>query len=143
DNEGIGRNSENRGDRVNRENQIRELNHHQHEQQERSGQLALFPGKELFFFVMTRNRQKARYRANQDVLFWLDLDLFVPKHLDSGVNQETAENVDDPVKPVDQRRADENHRQTHEQRAHHAPKEHAMLKLRRDLEIGKDEQEDK
>ena len=80
---------------------------------------------------------------DERILFRLDFDLFLAEHLDSGVDQEGAEDVDDPVEVVNQRRADEDHRQTHDQRAHHAPEQHAMLKLRWDLEIGKDQKEDK
>ncbi len=75
-------------------------------------------------------------------MFRLDVDLLLPEHLDAGVDEERAEDVDNPMKTVDQRRADEDHRQTHEQRAHHAPEKHAMLELAGYFEVSEDQQED-
>ena len=80
--------------------------------------------------------------AYKRVVFRLNIQLFLSKHLDAGVNQEGAKDIDDPVKAIDQSGADKDHRQTHHERTQHAPEKNAMLELRRDLEIGKDQQED-
>src|SRR5215213_7667402 len=98
-------------------------------------------GEELLLLVVPRNRKHPRNCTNERVLIRLDLDLFLPEHLDSGVNEERAKDVDDPVKAINERCADKDHRQSHYQCAHHAPEEDAVLKLRRDFEVREDQQE--
>src|SRR5688572_5016319 len=91
---------------------------------------------------MSHDGKKSGEDPDRDILVRMNVHVVVPEHLDARVYEEAAEDVDNPVKTLDQRRADKNHRQTHNQRAHHAPKQHAMLKSRRYFEIREDQQED-
>ena len=53
----------------------------------------------------------------------------VISHLDAGEDQEGAEEVDDPVEPLEQRGARQDHGRAHDQRAEDAPEEHPVLVL--------------
>lgn len=64
------------------------------------------------------------------------------EHLDARVNQEGTEDIDDPVEPVDEFGAGEDHYHSHYKRTHDAPEEHTMLVLLGNLEEGEDQQED-
>jgi len=56
--------------------------------------------------------------------------------------QQQAEEVEDPVEPRDERRADADHHAAHHQRAEDAPEEHAMLVHRRHAEVREDQRDD-
>src|SRR4030095_9107968 len=112
------------------------------EQQQRAGAFSFDCGEELLLVVLMGDRKKPRHEAYNGALIRVAFDLVRAEHLDSGVDQKSAEDVNDPVKTLDQCCADEDHCQTHYQRAHHAPEKHAVLKLRWYLEVRKDQQKD-
>ena len=89
---------------------------------------------------MASNRDEPSHEPHHGIIFRLDVEFFLLEHLDAGVNQEGTEDVNDPVEAIDESRANEDHRQAHYQRTHHAPEEDAMLVLGRHLEIGKDQE---
>ena len=82
-------------------------------------------------------------KAHDKIILRIDLGLSFAKHLHAGVNQKRAEDVNDPMKTVDQLRARQNHRHAHYQRAQHAPIQNAMLVFRRNFEVGKDQEKKK
>jgi hypothetical protein len=76
------------------------------------------------------------------VVLRVDFGLALPEHAQARVDEEGAEDVDDPVEAVNQRGTEPDHDDAHDERAEHAPEEDAVLILGRDLEVTEDEQED-
>ena len=68
---------------------------------------------------------------------------FDEEHLDAAVEEEGAEEVEDPIHQGDERDADADHQAAHDQRAENAPVQDAMLVFAGNAEIGKDEGDDK
>ena len=65
------------------------------------------------------------------------------KQLESRVQKKSSEEIRDPFKPGDQRRARADHRAAQDERAQDAPEEQAMLIAGFDAKILEDQQEDK
>src|SRR5579872_610806 len=63
--------------------------------------------------------------------------------MDAGVNQKRAEDIHNPRKLLDQRRARKNHHAPHYERAEDPPLQHAMLESFVDCERTKDHEEQK
>jgi hypothetical protein len=91
---------------------------------------------------VARHRDEPRHEADDGVVLRVGRRLLLPHHPDAGVDEEDAEDVDDPVEAFDERGAECDHRHAHDERAHHAPEEYPVLVLRRHLEVAEDEQED-
>ena len=88
---------------------------------------------------MASNGDEASHELHHGIIFRLDVEFFLLEHLYARVDQESAEDINDPLEALDQRCADEDHRQAHYQRTHHAPEKDPVLVFGRHLEIGKDE----
>ena len=58
------------------------------------------------------------------------------------IDQNATENVDDPLEPLQQQRAQPDHDQPHHDRAQDAPLEHLRLRLGRHAEVTEDQDED-
>src|SRR5205085_4011620 len=82
------------------------------------------------------------HRLHDRIVFRLNFDLFLAKHLNSRIDQKGAEDVINPMEALDQFGADENHRYSHYQRAENAPKKYPVLVFCRYLKIGKDQYKD-
>src|ERR1700683_1642676 len=74
--------------------------------------------------------------------FYFRLGL-MEEHPEAGIENIRAEKVDHPFEGGQQRHSGPDHRPAHDQRAQHAPEQKPMLLVRRDLERGKNEHEDK
>ena len=61
---------------------------------------------------------------------------------DAAVNQDSAKDEDDPVEPLQQCDPRRDKNSPHDERAHHAPEQHLMLKLAGHAEVAEDKQED-
>ena len=141
-NESVGSDRKYRRNRINCKDQIGDFNNHEDKQQQSSRQFAIDPRKEMFPFVVAGDRYVARNCAHHGILVRLNVAVFLPKHLDAGVNQKSAEDIKNPMKAVDEGAAYEDHRQTHHECADHTPVENSVLHHRRHFEERKYQKED-
>ncbi len=74
--------------------------------------------------VVLGHAEDLRKHAQQRVLLRMNVGAVLPQQLDAAVNQDCAEDVDDPVKAVQQRDAGGDEDGAHDQRADHAPEQH-------------------
>ena len=65
------------------------------------------------------------------------------EHAETAVEQESAEEIQNPIHPGDQSNAEADHQAAHDQRAENAPVKYSMLVLPGDAEVGEDEGDDK
>ncbi len=72
----------------------------------------------------------------------MDLGLALAEQFDAAVDQQRAENIDDPVKSLDQAHAGDDENRPHDQRAQDSPEQDLVLVAGRHLEITEDQQED-
>ena len=72
----------------------------------------------------------------------MDLLAVLEKQPDAAVNQDSAKDEDDPVKPLQQCDSGRDKDGPHEERAHHPPEQHLVLELARHVEVAEDKQED-
>src|ERR1041384_7491017 len=142
DDESIGSDAKNCGNRINREDEIGNFDHDQHQQHQRAHPLAVDDGEEFSSLIMADDRNITRYEPDDWIVFRLDFFLTAAQHLNAGVDKEGAEDIDDPVKAIDEGGSRENHRHAHHERAEHSPIQNSMLIFRRDFEVRKDQQED-
>ena len=91
---------------------------------------------------MARDRHVARDEADNRTLFRVHFFVALPEHLNPCVDQKCAEDVDDEVKLLNQKRARADHHAAHHERAKDAPVQDSVLVLRGHFEVGEDEQED-
>ena len=71
----------------------------------------------------------------------MDLRSPLSKQLDAAVDENAAEDVDDPMEAVQQRDAGRDKYRAHDERTHHAPEKHFVLQLAGHAEGTKDQQE--
>jgi hypothetical protein len=100
--------------------------------------------KKVPVVVVRGDREEAAEKADGNVVIRVDVHLLLARqgHLDAGVDEEGAEDVDDPVEAGDHADAHEDEDGAHDDGADDAPEEHAVLPARGDLEVGEDEDED-
>src|SRR5690606_10582322 len=99
--------------------------------------------EEITPMALFTDREKPSEQPHGEIVLRIDIDLFLARqrHLDAGVDQEGAENVENPMKAGDDADTDEDEHRAHDHRADDAPEQHAVLIARRHLEIGEDENE--
>jgi hypothetical protein len=73
-------------------------------------------------------------KEQHPVVFQLHAFLFLEEQLDADVYQEYTENIDDPLKAIDQRHAGEDEDRTHDESADNSPEKNSMLAFGRNLE---------
>jgi hypothetical protein len=91
--------------------------------------------------IVLRHRHHLFGDAYQNVLLGFDRVIIREIHLGGGKDQQRAEDIDDPVERVNQRRSERDHDAAHDQGAQNAPIEHAMLEVFRDSEISEHDRE--
>src|SRR2546423_505443 len=91
---------------------------------------------------MANNGKFSRDESDDKTVLRIDFSVFLKEHFDAGVNQEGSENENDPMEPMDQFSAYQDHHYAHDQRSQHAPKQYAVLVLGRDFEVRKDQDKD-
>src|SRR5688500_5647472 len=91
---------------------------------------------------MLRNANESRREADDRTIFGLER-VVVAEHLDPGVDQKCPEDVQDPVKALDELDACEDHDHAQDKRHENAPEQYSVSILCRNLEVRKDQQEDK
>src|SRR5690348_13957761 len=72
----------------------------------------------------------------------MNIFAMLPHQSNATVNQDCAEDVHDPVKALEQRDTGKDKRGAHDDRAHHAPRQHSALMLLRYREVAEDQKED-
>ena len=90
--------------------------------------------EEVLAVEALRDREEPPGQADHDVPVGVGLVRLQEEHLDPGEDQEGAEDVDDPGEALDQLGADRDHGAAHQQGAHDAPEEDAVLVDRRHRE---------
>src|ERR1700751_2776858 len=73
----------------------------------------------------------------------MNLLLPLPQQTDPAVHQEAAENIDEPVKTLNQAYARENERPARDQRSDDSPEQHPVLQFTGHAEVPENHQKDK
>ncbi len=131
------------GDRVDGEDQVGTLDDQQHDEKRRCIPLAIDLDKEPLAVHLLRNRHEPAEEADERVAVRVDLLLvLLGRHAHTGVDQEGAEDIDDPLKALDQGRTNQDHPAAHDQGADDAPEQHTVLVGRRHAEVREQQDED-
>jgi hypothetical protein len=167
DEERVGGDGEDGGNRVHREDDVGEL-HHDEGQEQWSGEDGAGPGalhdaillrgraglrglsrgrstrpdEEVLAMESFGDRQEAPRHPHHAVLVRIDLVCVEEEHLDSREDQEAAEDVDDPSEPRDELRTDGDHGSTHHQSSSDAPEQDSVLVDRGHSEEAEDHGDD-
>src|SRR5215213_8684382 len=139
DDEGIARHGEDRRDGIDRKDEVGGLDYDEDHQQQGAVKPPVDAGEEMGLFVMARDRHEPPDDAQHGVFFGINLRLLLEEHLDAGVDEKGAEDVNDPAEVIYQGRAQKYHDGAHDERPEHAPEEDAVLVLRGHFEVRKDQ----
>src|SRR5258708_21617789 len=139
DEEGVARNAKDGRDRVDSEENVRDLDHDQHKSQRRQQPTAVAPHSEACAVVGIAHRQQPAHEPDQRIPRDIDSSLSVKGHLYARKEQESAEEIKRPVKRFNEGYTNADHHTAQEQRAHNTPEHYTVLVSRWDCEIGKDE----
>ena len=82
------------------------------------------------------------HELHDRILVALELLVLLQRHAHAGDDEQRAEDVDDPLEPREQRRAEPDEQAAHDERAEDAPEQHAVLVLRRHGEVLEDQHDD-
>src|SRR5580704_4187600 len=99
--------------------------------------------KELVPLVGVGHRDPLAQRLHRRICLRVDLMFAHPEQLEPAANQNHGEDVEHPVKAVDQTNTGQNKTAAQDQRTHDAPEQHSMLLLLRDREVAEDHQKNK
>ena len=138
----VARDAEDRRDRVDGEDHVGRLDDHQHQQQRRRPQPAVLADEEALAAILAGERHEALEGPHDRVRLGVDLRLSAAEDLEAGVEQEGAEDEDQPCEAGDQRRAHADEQAAGDQGAEDAPEQHPVLVLRRHGEVVEDDDED-
>src|ERR1019366_2075666 len=126
DNKNVERDGQDRGDRIDRKNNIGGLDHEKGHQQR--GCAESFPaGKEVSTDILFGHRESAAKQPQNKVLLGMDFRFALPQQSESRINQHRAEDVSDPAETVDQAHARHNEHGAHEEGPQNSPKENFAL----------------
>nr|RZI35822.1 hypothetical protein BJQ95_01787 [Cryobacterium sp. SO1] len=129
-------------DRVNGEDDVRDLHQHQHGQQRgRHHDSCLADQKPLPVVRVGHRHEPAKHLEDAGIL-GVDVVVAGAEHPPPGVNQERGEDVQDPREVLDQRGAGRDENPAEDQGAQDAQKQHSVLVLARDRESGEDNRPD-
>ena len=88
---------------------------------------------------LCRDRKIAAGEAKHRIGVGVHFRLGTEEHLEAGIDQEGAEEIEDPMKLGDERGAAQDHAATHGDRPHDAPEEDAMLEAEGNTEVREDQ----
>src|SRR5664280_1882372 len=140
DNERLARHRQNRRDGVGRKQHVGSLHHNQHHRQRRCVSHQPTSDEKFAALKILRHKEKFAKAAEHQVRFGIDLFVLLAKQFETAVDEDRAEDINEPVKAVQQRDARDDEDGTHDQRAQDAPEQHVVLKVSRDAKIAEDEQ---
>src|SRR5215468_8997838 len=139
---GIYRDAQNGRNRVYREDDVRRLHYQEHKEQRCRGVMSGLLHEEMVGVVVLCHRYQATEELEQRILVRMDLFIFPRGHFDAGEDEQGAEDIEDPVQPLEQRNTGKNEDGAHHQCTQNAPEEDFMLVARWHLEVRKDQRED-
>lgn len=142
DDEGVGGDGEDRGDGVDREDDVDDADQGDDDGERGGHAYAVDQGEEFFAVVVRGDGDAAANPVEGRVVVEVGFLAGGPPHLDTGEEQEGAEEVEDPVEFGDEPGADQDHRGAQDECAEHADHEDALLEFGRDGEVGEEHQED-
>src|SRR5438128_11462581 len=99
--------------------------------------------KKVVGVVVLCHRYQATEELEHRILVRMDLFIFLHGHFDAGHNEQGAEDIEDPVQPLEQRNASKNEHGPYHQCTKNPPEEDCVLVARWHLEIREDQHEDK
>jgi len=133
---------ENCRDGIHGKEQVGGFERDEHNEQRRREYPAVHPYEETALLVRFGYGQDAPHQPEDRVLLRVHFVIRSKRHSHRGDHQERAENVDDPVQPVDQFDPGKDERQPHDKGAQDSPEQHLVLIDRGDSEIREQEKED-
>src|SRR5262252_2345312 len=134
DDERISGDSKDRGDGIQREDDVRRLNEHERQQQGRRKPLSVLDGKKAAVVESRRRRDDSPSNFPYNAFFRVRLSVPLKEEPDSSQDEKCSEDVDEPVKALEHRRARQDHHRAQDEGGEDAPEEDAMLIERRDAE---------
>jgi hypothetical protein len=138
DQERVARDREDRRDGVDREHHVGELDHHQRHEERRGVELGVPAHEEVGLVHFVGDRDEPPHEPGRKTVLDVWRVLAVAQHPERRDDQDRAEHVEHPVEVVQQRRAGRDHHAAQHDRADDAPEQHAVLELRRDLQVTED-----
>src|SRR5205085_8637795 len=106
---------------VHGEDEVCDLDDDEDEKQERPHGLPVPDREEALALVVAHYGDSARDGADDGILLGAHVRLLLAEHLEARVDEEEAEEVENPVEALDERRARADHRDAHDERAQNAP----------------------
>src|SRR4029077_13728543 len=139
DDERVACNAKDRRDRVDGEENVRDLDNNQHKSQRRQHPPAFEKHGEGRAEVAIAHGQQPAHEPDQGIP--CDIDHFLPtkEHLDAREEQKDAEQIKRPVECFNERNPNTDHHTAQYQRTENTPKQHTMLVGSRHGEIGKNQ----
>ena len=148
DDKGIGGDREDGWHAVHREHQIRQIDHHQRQEQRGdschhlAGLLVRHFDEEMLGVKLGGDPHVAGDPTHRRVLGKIGLVIAGPEHFDAGIDQEGGENVQHPVSLIDQRRTRRDHDPAQHDDCYDTPQQRTVLVLLRDREEGENQADD-
>src|SRR6185503_15735439 len=96
---------------------------------------------ELVSFVVLGHGHKAAEQTQHRIFLGMDLSLLLEEQLDAAVNQEGAEDVDNPVKPLDESHAGHDEHGAHDEGSQNSPEQDLVLMDGGHMEEAENQQE--
>src|SRR5258708_13998751 len=142
DNKWVCTDRENGGNRVQGENQIRGLDHQQHQQERRGQHLPRSPHKKAITFKVGSDRNHPTHKLQHRIALWMHRLVFVEGHADARHDQESPEQVENPVEIFEQHSAKDNQDAAHDERTQNTPEQHPVLIGCRYTEVAEEQHKD-
>src|SRR6266513_5289474 len=134
-NKWITRDSEDRGNRIDRKEQVRQLDY-DHGQGERGQHPATIQAHfKVYVMKFAGNGKDAAAHPDRPILGKLARRMLLKQHSQRSVEEEQAKEIKNEMKPLHQCDAADNHNSAHDKRAEDSPDQDTMLCQRRDAEM--------
>src|SRR5689334_10106265 len=123
---------ENRRNRIHGEDQIRTFDNEQNEEKWRGNPLAGAADKEFVALIVFSHRNDPLDYFDQRIVFGMYFFISMQRHPNSGKDQETTEDINDPMEFVQQSCPDKDQSTAHQQCTENTPEQHMVLVSSRD-----------
>src|SRR6266404_1195829 len=142
-NKWITRDSEDRGNRIDRKEQVRQLDY-DHSQGERGQHPATIQAHfKVYVMKFAGNGKDAAAHLDRPILPKLSRRMLSKQHSQCSEEEEQAKEIENEMKPLHQCDATDDHNSAHDKRAEDSPDQDAMLCPRRDAEMRENQYEHK
>src|SRR5258708_13252231 len=142
DNKWIPTDRKNGGNRVQGENQIRGLDHQQHQQERRDQHLSCSSHKEAITFIVGSDRSHPTHKLEPRIALRMHRLVFVEGHANARHDQEGPEQVENPVEIFEQHSSKGNQDAAHDERTQNTPEQHPVLIACRYTEVAEEQYKD-